>query len=381
MDAQGAIYGFTMNGGGGTGDSCSQGGCSTIFKITPAGQKTVLYTFFDGFNHKGARVSGMVLDEAGNIFGTTINGGYGNRGIVFRLAPDSTYTVLHTFNEQHLAAGLYPLGGVVFGHAGNLYGTTWQGGEIGSRCAKGCGTVYRITTQGALTTLYRFKGPPDSCFPQAAITVDAADNIYGTASGGCGLNTFGNVFRIGPDGAMAVLHKFRGGRDSAQPAAPPVMDAAGNLFGTTIYGGSHDCGWRINGPGCGLVYKIASDGTYSVLYNFKGGFSRTGDGRRRGDGRGAPSVLFLDGKGNLYAPPIRAATPAPATTRSAAARSSRSRRTGRRPCCTGFPGAAMAAFPITAWCRAEVRTATISSARPRSAPGAAACLQDQEVAV
>ena len=176
--------------------------------------------------------------------------------------------------------------------AGNLYGTT---GEGGSGCGDtGCGTVFRLSPDGSVTTLYTFKGNSDGRGPGPLIA-DKAGNLYGVTGGGgaptdgdrkpCENFGCGTVFRLAPDGTKTVLYAFRDGQDGAGPDTQLVFDISGNLYGATLEGGGAGC----NGYGCGVVFKLAPDGTETVLHEFNPDI----------DGLQA-SALVVDRAGNLY---------------------------------------------------------------------------------
>jgi uncharacterized repeat protein (TIGR03803 family) len=218
---------------------------------------------------------------------------------ILTLAPgawaQSHYKSLYTFTGGN--DGSQPYAGVILDRAGNLYGTTMFGGS--GSCGLGCGTVFKLTPnvngRWTETVLHSFVGT-DGGFPHAGLIFDPAGNLYGTTylygnSVGGGL---GNVFKLAPqaDGSWteSVLHVFNGGSDGMFPYASLIFDQAGNLYGTTIYGGSGLCD-----QGCGTVFKLmpSADGSWaeSVLYNFVGGAQ---------DGYYPEAGLTFDGAGNLY---------------------------------------------------------------------------------
>ena len=293
FEAAGNLYGTTANGGS---TKCS-GGCGAVYRLTPKpdGNWTlaILYAFTgaDGANP----YAGLIFDAAGNLYGTTYLGGstacpYGC-GVVFKLKPnpDGTWTesVLHSFTGPDGAA---PLAGLIFDAAGNLYGTTANGG------ADNNGVVFKLTPgpDGTWTesVLYSFTGGADGANPWlAGLVFDAAGNLYGMTEGGGGSGR-GVVLKLtpNPDGTWteSVLHSFTG-PDGSFPFAGLILDAAGNLYGTTDDGGSGGCT-----DGCGVVFKLAPnpDGTWteSVLYSF----------RLLGGGARPHAGLTFDAAGNLY---------------------------------------------------------------------------------
>jgi uncharacterized repeat protein (TIGR03803 family) len=154
---------------------------------------------------------------------------------------------------------------VILDGAGNLYGTTSAGGNGGQLCNFGCGTVFEISSGGSETVLYAFAGESDGAEPVAGLLMDSSGNLYGTASGG-GYD-YGTVFELAPDGSLTVLHSFGGGSDGALPYAGVIADKAGNLYGTTWEGGSSNRG---------TVFKISTDGTETILHAFTDGSDGAG---------------------------------------------------------------------------------------------------------
>ncbi len=232
-DEQGNLYGTTAWGGD---VSC---GCGVVFKLDPVGNYTVLHTFHgvDG----NTPVGGLARDESGNLYGTTSMGGDINAcngegcGVVFKLDLAGNYTVLYTFSG---ANGVYPLSDLVRDQVGNLYGTTLNGGDLNNCEGEGCGVVFKINPTGNYTVLYAFAGGIDGGQPYAGLVRDADGNLYGTtfyggdASCGCGV-----VFKLDPTCRETVLYTFTGGADGANPSACLVRDNQGNFYGTTLNGG------------------------------------------------------------------------------------------------------------------------------------------------
>jgi uncharacterized repeat protein (TIGR03803 family) len=296
-DAAGNLYGTTI-GGGGSNACFPFPGCGTIFKVGPTGTETILHTFTrgDGANPAAA----LVRDTVGNLYGTAGSGGptgtcyppYGC-GVVFKLSPSGTYTILHSFTGA--PDGAFP-NGLIEDAAGNFYGTTSDGGTSSSTCfnsfVPGCGAVFKLSPSGTETLLYSFTGGLDGANPDAALVRDAAGNLYGTTVGG-GVSSAcpdgcGTAFKLSPSGAETVLHSFTGGADGGQPVAGLIRDAAGNLYGTTTVGGS-GVNRLCQGGTCGVVFKLSPSGTETVLHNFT-----------RGDGATPNADLIQDAAGNLY---------------------------------------------------------------------------------
>jgi uncharacterized repeat protein (TIGR03803 family) len=247
VDAMGNIYGATLQGGSG----CFGAGCGVVFKLDKTGKETVLYTFTGGAD--GWLPSGLLQDAAGNLYGTTEQGGANNYGTVFKLDTTGRETVLYSFNGgPNGPDGAYPLAGLALDASGNLYGTTSGGGGAG------LGSVFKLDTIGKESVLYSFTGGSDGGFPLfGSLVQDAAGNLYGTTwvggSGGCA-GGCGVVFKVDTTGKEIVLHEFSGGPDGAFPYSGLIRDAAGNLYGTDTAGG--DSGKCLSRSGCGVVFEI-----------------------------------------------------------------------------------------------------------------------------
>ena len=205
--------------------------------------------------------SGLVMDAAGNLYGTTPQGGAYDMGTLFKVMPDGTFTLLHTFKGGR--DGAVPTGAALTldGH-GTIYGLTEQGG-----IANG-GTAYRFRN-GKMKVLHSFGVGDDSSWPQSGLLLQPDGSLVGTASQGGGAGGAycaasrgcGTIFRLAPDGTETILHAFAGDayNDGSGPTGTPVRDLAGNLYGTTYYGGQGDAG---------TVYRIAPDNTARILYVF-----------------------------------------------------------------------------------------------------------------
>jgi uncharacterized repeat protein (TIGR03803 family) len=259
MDQAGNLYGTTQEGGGG----CKVAkGCGTVLKITSGGTESVLYAFHNTTDGRWPN-GGLVVDTGGNLYGTTYGGRKRNCATVFKVSPVGVETVLYTF--QCGSDGAQPSAGLVADQSGNLYGTASSGGA--NLCE--CGTVFEVSSGGAFSVLYAFQGgrANDGADPQGQLTVDGAGNLYGTTvlggSSHCG-NGCGTVFKLAPDGTETVLHAFRGGQDGSAPRGTLVFDSTGNLYGTTLVGGGTGCG----GTGCGTVFELAPDETETILSRF-----------------------------------------------------------------------------------------------------------------
>jgi len=263
-DKAGNLYGTTIEGGSG---NCYEGGaCGTVFKLAPNGTKTILYSFNGGSD--GAGPNWLAMDKAGNFYGTTAAGGgtgcldeFGC-GTVFKLAANGTETVLHAFTDG--SDGADP-GSLAVDKDGNLYGTAYEGGA--QTCGDlGCGVVFKLAPDGTETVLYSFTGKSDGGHPVPGLLRDRQGNFYGATSAGGMIGCYcGTVFKLDRHGKETVLYAFAGGSDGEGPYAGVVADASGNLYGTTEFGGDENCGY---GTGCGTVFRVATDGSETVLYAF-----------------------------------------------------------------------------------------------------------------
>ena len=226
----GNLYGTTSAGG--------RGNYGTVFKVTSGGTLTTIHSF-DGTDGAYPTTAGVVQATDGNFYGTTLYGGANAVGTVFKVAPSGTLTALHSFCSQSgCADGYWPYAGLLQATDGNFYGTTHLGGAYGG------GTVFKITPGGTLTTLYNFcaqSGCADGNHPQGAALIQAADgNFYGTTASG-GANGLGTVFRITPGGALTTLHSFDGA-DGYSPESALLQDTSGKFYGTTASGGANGFG-------------------------------------------------------------------------------------------------------------------------------------------
>jgi len=281
FDAAGNIYGTSCCGG--------PNNYGTVYKLSPLPknkwQETLLYAFKGGADGYGPGTGKLAMDAEGNLYGAAAGGDlqcdapYGC-GIVFKVAPDGTKTILHNFSGGLDGQTIY--GSVVIDAQGNLYGTTTIGGTFGM------GTVFKITPAGSKTTLYSFVGGSDGAYPQAGLTLDANGNIYGTTSGG-GTPNMGTVFEVTQAGIEKVLYSFSG-PDGNYPYAGVTLDKQGNVYGTTYAGGNFGCPVGGVDLGCGTVFKITTAGVESVLYSFTS----------VPDGSHPVAPLVLDKKGAIY---------------------------------------------------------------------------------
>jgi uncharacterized repeat protein (TIGR03803 family) len=308
IDAAGNVYGATS---GGTNFQACDDGCGTIFELSPSSGRwteTILYAF--GAAHDGSAPTGnLVFDSAGNIYGTTEEGGASLAGTVFELSPSAsgawTERILHGFSGGW--DGTYPYAGLIVDSMGKLYGTTEYGGDLSCdpdyRIA-GCGVAFELTSDGkgiwSENILHTFTFN-DGAFPEASLVFDTAGNLYGTPTLGPGVacgGGCGTVFKLTPnsDGTWveSILYNFEGGPDGVEPIGGLVLDGAGNLYGTTEYGGGSDSCHE----GCGIVFELTPGSKGNWIEKVIHRFSLSGHGPN--EGMQPVSSLFLDQAGNLY---------------------------------------------------------------------------------
>jgi uncharacterized repeat protein (TIGR03803 family) len=254
--ANGSLYGTTFGGG-------TNGG-GTIFMITPQGTFTTLYSFCSqggGLCTDGRYPGQLVQATNGDLYGTTASGGaWDDNGTVFRITPSGTFTTLYSFCPYYDCSDGASPNGLVQATDGNFYGTTFIGGSgatgCGSSTAPGCGTVFRITPSGDLYTLYSFTDG-DGLMPYAGLVQATDKNLYGTTSE-AGLYGGGTLFKITPAGLLTAIFNFdysEGPSAGWWPQSAMVQDTDGNLYGTTLYGGTDlACD---NPPGCGTIFSLS----------------------------------------------------------------------------------------------------------------------------
>jgi uncharacterized repeat protein (TIGR03803 family) len=301
-DSAGNLYGTTDTQGAGI-----------VFKLDPTGLETTLQQLSCGSDIGCESVAGLFRDPDGNLYGTTTAGG-NTCGTIFKLDASDVLTILHTFILCG-AGGTAPNSRLVSIN-GELYGTTAGGGDTSCNSGRGCGTVFKISTDGVARVIYRFTGGADGAFPQGLIR-DAAGNLYGVTNGTLfkfdttgafsvlhtfggleggfpvgrlALNTVdgsfvgatrnggsccGTVYRLDASGNITILHDFAGGKEGGHPTAG-LLDVDGVFYGTTVYGGDLGCNVNGGGVGCGVLYQIGKTGKYTILHRFLG--ENVGDG-------------------------------------------------------------------------------------------------------
>jgi uncharacterized repeat protein (TIGR03803 family) len=291
LDAKGNLYGTTS--AGGTTGTCNGAGCGVVFKLDKRGKETVLYSFTGGKDGANPECS-LILDSQGNLYGTTVAGGTSGTcngagcGVVFKLNKKGKETALYSFTGG--TDGALPAAGLVRDTDGHLYGTTIVGGGSGA-CIKGysgCGTVFEVDMAGNETVLHSFTGSNgDGSLPYAPVIRDKAGNLYGTttfggSAGACGGRTgCGTVFRLDAAGDETIVYTFTGGQDGGNPSGGLLREASGDLYGTTPNGGPFDYG---------TVFKVDANGTETVLYSWS----------NPSLGANPYATLIRDVKGNLY---------------------------------------------------------------------------------
>ncbi len=283
----GNFYGTTFVGGR-VNSNCTIG-CGTVFQMTPSGALTTFYAFCEetGCTDGVQPYSGLVETPDGVFYGVTYGGGGVivcpdlGCGTVFKITANGKLTTLHAFRKTD---GWAPYGALILASDGNLYGTTNAGGKYNA------GTVFKITTSGTLTTLYSFDCPGTSCpdggYPYAGLVEGADGNFYGTTYEGQDPGFYGTVFKITPSGKLTTLHTFNNS-DGSYPFEGLTLGSDGNLYGTTYSGGDLSA---CSGFGCGTFFKITASGTFTTLYEFSDGT----------DGKWPETGLVQATDGNFY---------------------------------------------------------------------------------
>lgn len=233
VDSAGNLYGVTQSGG--------PNGWGSVFELTRNGSawtETILYAF-QGQADGGGPYSGLIMDSAGNLYGTASAAGANRQGVVFELKPSGgswTEQVLYTFQGGN--DGGQPVAGLIFDSIGNLYGATTSWGSGGG------GTVFKLAPSGGSWTYSVLASLTGSDGPVASLTMDASGKLYGTTFMDDSFG-YGSVFKLTPAGGGWIytdLHDFTGGSDGGYPGGGVVLDSAGNLYGTAVTGGANNLG-------------------------------------------------------------------------------------------------------------------------------------------
>jgi uncharacterized repeat protein (TIGR03803 family) len=310
LDPAGNLYGTTTIGG--------TIGYGSVFKVDPGGNESVFYSFA-GPPDGNEPLGGLIQDGAGNLYGTTNHGGtttvcgtdspsWAGCGIVFKLDPSRTETVLHRFGSNG-PDGANPTGPLALDSSGSLWGSTQEGGERGCTVPippngrlvdVGCGTVFKVDVGGIESVVHNFI-KADGAAPLGGVVQDATGNFYGvTLSGGlqnCPSAFFadcGTVFKVDASGQFSTLYSFKGGDggpDGDIPESSLILDPAGNLYGTTNAGGTVVCAPQVlPGITCGTIFQLTPAGKETVLHSFGG----------PGDAGYPIAGLVRDAAGNFY---------------------------------------------------------------------------------
>jgi uncharacterized repeat protein (TIGR03803 family) len=269
----GTFYGTTSFGGA---SGALQGG-GTAFTLTSSGIESAWYSFTGGAGKSvdgQLPMSSLIQGSDGNFYGTAANGGTTGFGTVFKLTPTGAETVFYTFDSGAGGDGELPMGSLIQASDGNFYGTTVDGG------AYGAGTVFQLTPSGTETVIYSFGNTGDGQNPRAGLIQASDGNFYGTTVNG-GASGLGTVFQVTPSGAETMLYSFAGGSDGAYPVAALTQGSDGNLYGTTLSGGASSMG---------TIFMITTAGVETVLHSFTGG----------GDGESPAAGLIQGSDGSFY---------------------------------------------------------------------------------
>jgi uncharacterized repeat protein (TIGR03803 family) len=305
MDAAGNLYGTTTAGGA---VSCTSlgGYCGVVYELSPnlggTWTESVLVNF-TGANGLGPQ-AGLIFDSAGNLYGTTTAGGANGHGTVFELSNSAgtwSQSVLHSFSDTD---GAGPALGLAIDSAGDLYGTTYSGGDMSACSGYGCGTVYELAQSGgtwSFQLLHRFNDTTGAT-PEGVV-LDSSGNLYGaTANGGSGscsgfaANGCGLVYELtqvtGGSWREKVLKSFSGVGTSVVNPNPVVLDASGTVYGTSLFGGLKDCNDDLET--CGTIYGLTpvTGGSWTLT-----GLNAFRD---NSDGFFPYAGLTIDSAGNIY---------------------------------------------------------------------------------
>jgi uncharacterized repeat protein (TIGR03803 family) len=250
---------------------------------------------FDGGNGYGPDEASVVQGLDGNFYGVTQSGGAHGSGTVFKMTPKGVLTTLHSFcSRSGCPDGANPTATLLPASSGILYGTTVNGGVTNK------GTVFKITPGGTLTRLYSFCATQpclDGGYPFGALVEGSDGNLYGTASGGFAPQTYGTVFRITPDGVLTTLYSFCSQPNCADGVSPDsglTQASDGNFYGATPLGGNYsNCPGEAGGNGCGTIFKITPSGKLTTLYTFCPDANCP-------DGEGPDTALIQAKDGNFY---------------------------------------------------------------------------------
>jgi uncharacterized repeat protein (TIGR03803 family) len=263
----------------GTTQQGGQYGGGTIFMLTAARKFSVLHAFDPAAGDGSGPLQGLVRSGTGSLYGAASGGAINTNGSVFQVGPAGAYRTRYEFKSQ--GDGHCPFSGVAVDGQDNVYGTVVGNGFGGDPN----GAIWKLSTRNKLTPLYKFKDSGDGEYPTEAPIVDAAGNIYGTILTKSGANYAGAVWKIDTAGTFTIFYRFSGKTDGYGPNGPLVLDTDGNLYGTTGAGGGTDAK-----PGYGTLFRITPAGVFTVLHTFSGGT----------DGSGPTGTLAHDANGAIY---------------------------------------------------------------------------------
>jgi uncharacterized repeat protein (TIGR03803 family) len=288
----GHLYGTSRSGGA---HRCMglPNACGTVFKLSPSGEETILHSFSESEDEGNWPSAPLVETADGTFYGTTLFGGKHGAGTVYKMTPDGVTTLLYSFGGSPTDARVPTA--LIQGRDGDFYGMSTSGGaHYCDQVGNNCGTVFKVTSAGVLTVLHEFGASiSDGVQPIAPLMLANDGNFYGTTTFG-GAYDAGTIFKMTPAGELTILYSFKrtvGGTPPPEGTAPQgslIQASDGALYGTAVAGGLLDC---LPG-GCGTVFRITLDGTYSVLYSFRGPNS--------GDAWGPAPFLIQGRNGNLY---------------------------------------------------------------------------------
>jgi uncharacterized repeat protein (TIGR03803 family) len=250
----------------------------TVFKIRPNGAFKVIHAFPVPYGVYDWPFSGLVLDSAGSVYGNLFYDGTYGVGLVYKVDKHDNFTVLYNFTEAIGFAGNGTYEPLILDAAGNLYGPGGGGGKVCDGAS--CGMIFKIDPAGNETLIRAFAKGKNGVYPNGGLLRDASGNLYGTTQAGGSPGGFGVVYKLDPTGKETVLYTFGPKPDGSDPNGDLLLDATGNLYGTTLHGGPN---------GCGTIYKLDPSGNKTTLYSFTCG----ADGQY-------PGPLIQDAAGNFY---------------------------------------------------------------------------------
>jgi uncharacterized repeat protein (TIGR03803 family) len=255
-DKKGDLYGAT-NSGGAHGDG-------VVYEINAAGKESILYSFAGGTSDGCNPYQGLIMDKQNNLYGTAYGCGAAGFGAIFRLTPSGKETLLHSFGggaKDGADPSFY--GRLLMDKKGDLYGVTQEGGAAND------GALFRLDAKGKLKVLHGFAGgAADGCYSSGSVAADKAGNFYGTTYG-CGAHDYGTVWQVSRKGAETLLHAFAGGTsDGCSTVAGVVLDSKNNIYGNTSLCGAYGEGtaWELSGGAITLLHSFAGGADGSVAY-------------------------------------------------------------------------------------------------------------------